>query len=103
MQKPAKSKRRMVRKQVFITAEQNRRLKTEAARLGVPEAELVRVGIDMRLDRKSDPDDWRNALDRLSGAWRNRDDMHDFIRDLRRGSTRSLRRRLGLDERKKNG
>jgi hypothetical protein len=103
MQESVKTKRRMVRKQFFITAEQNRRLKAEAARLGVPEAELIRVGIDMRLERKRDPDDWRNALDRLSGAWRDRDDMNDFIRDLRRQSTRSLRRRLGLDERKKNG
>lgn len=40
----------MVRKQVYITAEQEERLKRRAAELGVPEAELIRRGLDLVLD-----------------------------------------------------
>ena len=38
---------RMVRKQVYITAEQNNALKRRAKALGVPEAEVVRQGIEL--------------------------------------------------------
>lgn len=37
---------RMIRKQVYITPEQNERLKREAAKLRVSEAEVIRYGID---------------------------------------------------------
>jgi hypothetical protein len=40
-------------------------------------------------------DDWRQGLDRLSGAWAERDDMQGFVRDLRKGGGRRLKR-LGL-------
>ena len=71
MQESLKSSRsnravRMVRKQVFITAEQNSRLKTLARRLALPEAELVRSGLDSMLDEKERAgvrDDWRRAID----------------------------------------
>ena len=38
---------RMVRKQVYITIDQDRLLKRRAKALGVPEAEVVRRGIDL--------------------------------------------------------
>ena len=37
---------RMIRKQVYIEAEQDRRLKRQARALGVTEAELIRRGLD---------------------------------------------------------
>ena len=37
---------KMVRKQVYITAEQDEKLKAAAAELGVTEAELVRRAVD---------------------------------------------------------
>lgn len=37
---------RMVRKQIYITQEQNEQLKREAAKRRVSEAELIRYGID---------------------------------------------------------
>ena len=52
---------KMVRKQFFITAEQNKRLKAHAAATGVSEAELVRAGIDLRLERKVEKTDWRQT------------------------------------------
>ena len=56
---------KMVRKQFFITAEQNKRLKAHAAAAGVSEAELVRAGIDLRLERKPEKADWRRLAPEL--------------------------------------
>jgi hypothetical protein len=46
---------RMVRKQVYLTAEQDRQLKQRAARLGVSEAELIRQGLDKVLGTTPPP------------------------------------------------
>ena len=86
---------KMVRKQFFITAEQNKRLKAHAAAAGVSEAELVRAGIDLRLDRKVEKPDWRRLAERLSGAWAERDDLDEILRKNRKGWKRRLKR-LGL-------
>jgi len=56
---------KMVRKQVYIDARQERSLKRRARSLGVPEAELIRRGIDA-LDQGAattdrDPTQWRAA------------------------------------------
>jgi predicted DNA-binding protein len=85
----------MIRKQVFITKEQDERLKRVAASRGTPAADLIRKGIDQALKEAEDSQDWRTVLERLSGAWVARDDMQDFVRDLRKGGRRRLER-LGL-------
>lgn len=79
---------RMVRKQVFITAEQNRKLKERAAATGVAEAELIRAGIDLRLKQaleKQRP--WREVVDetlaKLSGAWAERENLDEEMREIR--------------------
>jgi hypothetical protein len=86
---------KMVRKQFFITTDQNKRLKAHAAATGVSEAELVRAGIDLRLERKAEKTDWRSLADRLSGAWAERDDLDELLRKNRKGWKRRLKR-LGL-------
>ena len=91
---------KMVRKQVFITAEQNRKLKARAAATGVAEAELIRAGIDLRLDKEPEAQRaWRAAVDqtvaRLSGTWAERDDLGELLRKNRKGWKRRLKR-LGL-------
>jgi hypothetical protein len=86
---------KMVRKQFFITAEQNKRLKAQAAATGVSEAELVRAGIDLQLERKAEKTDWRRLADSLSGAWAERDDLDEILRKNRKGWKRRLKR-LGL-------
>jgi hypothetical protein len=75
---------KMVRKQVFITAEQNKRLKAHAAATGVSEAELVRAGIDLRLEREAEKPDWRRIADNLSGAWAERENLDEEMRAIRR-------------------
>jgi hypothetical protein len=85
----------MVRKQFFITAEQNKRLKAHAAAAGVSEAELVRAGIELRLEQKPEKTDWRRLAESLSGASAERDDLDQTLRRHRKGWTRRLKR-LGL-------
>jgi hypothetical protein len=86
---------KMVRKQIFITAEQNKRLKARAAATGVSEAELVRAGIDLRLEKKDEKPDWRRVAASLSGAWAERDDLDDLLKKHRQ-SWKRRRKRLGL-------
>jgi hypothetical protein len=83
MKEPHKRKRRMIRRQVFITEEQNQRLKGEAARLGVAEADLVRAGIDLRLAQELHDDDWKSARDRISGAWAERENLDEEMKAIR--------------------
>ena len=70
-------KDRMVRKQVFITAQQQRDLKAFAGRQGVAEADLIRAGIDMKLAeaRNATADDWRQRLGALVEGWRNDEEL----------------------------
>lgn len=85
----------MVRKQIFITAEQNRRLKQRAARTGTAEADIVRQGIELALTSKqAEADDWRKGLDSLTGAWAERGDMQGFVRELRKDGSRRLKRSI---------
>jgi hypothetical protein len=79
---------KMVRKQVFITADQNKRLKAHAAAAGVSEAELVRAGIDLRLEREPEKTDWRKLADSLSGAWAERENLDEEMREIRRSWNR---------------
>jgi hypothetical protein len=79
---------KMVRKQFFITAEQNRRLKAHAAATGVSEAALVRAGIDLRIDQAPAAEDWRDGLDKLSGAWAERKNLDEEMREIRRSWNR---------------
>jgi hypothetical protein len=75
---------KMIRKQLFITAEQNRKLKQRAAAAGVSEAELIRAGIDLQLEGKAEKTDWRSLAERLSGSWAEREDLEEEIREIRR-------------------
>jgi hypothetical protein len=80
---------KMVRKQIFITADQNRRLKTQAAATGVSEAELIRAGIDLRLrDQSEKQKAWSDAVAetvaKLSGAWTERENLEVEMREIRR-------------------
>jgi hypothetical protein len=86
---------KMVRKQIFITAGQNRRLKARAAATGVSEAELVRAGIDLRLEQKEEKPDWRRISDGFSSSWAERDDLDGLLKKHRQ-SWKRRRKRLGL-------
>jgi hypothetical protein len=80
---------KMVRKQIFITVDQNRRLKTRAAAMRVSEAELIRAGIDLRLQEQAESqkawsDTVAETVAKLSGAWAERENLDQEMREIRR-------------------
>jgi hypothetical protein len=79
---------KMVRKQLFITVEQNRRLKERAAATGVPEAELIRAGIDRQLEGTTEKTDWLSLAESLSSSWAERDGLDEEMRAIRRSWNR---------------
>lgn len=85
----------MVRKQFFIAAEQEQRLRALAERLEVSEAALVREGIDRVLREHEDAGDWKAAFLSAAGIWADRKDLDEVSRGFRD----SAQPRLGDDDR----
>jgi hypothetical protein len=82
---------KMVRQQLFITAEQKRRIKSRAATTGESEGEIIRRGIDRELTEASasPQGDWREAWRQAFGIWKDRDDLDEFfVRRRRRDAER---------------
>jgi hypothetical protein len=79
---------KMVRKQVFITAEQERKLKQHAAATGVSEAELIRAGIDLKLKGQAENTDWLSLIESFSDSWAERKDLKEEMREIRRSWNR---------------
>ncbi len=80
---------RMVRKQLFVTAEQSKRLEECAAATGLSESELIRAGIDMRLEQEQEKRRaWQKTVGetnaKLSGAWAERENLHEEMHAIRR-------------------
>jgi hypothetical protein len=86
---------KMLRQQLFITAEQKKRLKARAAATGKSEGEIMRRGIDRELDDKSAEveGDWKDAWRQAFGMWKDRDDLDEFYAD-RRKRRRKRRQRV---------
>ena len=101
MEVTLKPKRAMIRKQVFITTEQNARLKGLAATSGRAEGALVREGIDKLLAEQSAAvGTWKEELGKLKGMWAGRNDLDGHFehrRQLRR------ERRVHMNELMKRG
>jgi hypothetical protein len=78
----------LIRKQVLITREQDRRLKALAAASGVAVAEVVREGIDLALEKRAgDGDDWREQLARFAGLWSDHTKIEQSVAAGRRRRT----------------
>ena len=77
---------KMVRKQLFVSAEQNRRIKARAAVTGRSEGEVIRRGIDRELDDKTAEaeGDWKVAWRQAFGMWKDRDDIEEFYAERRK-------------------
>ena len=73
----------MIRKQVFITEEQERRLKALSEQLGVAQAEIVREGVDLVLDQREMVMDVDAAVDQAFGIWKDREDVEALIQENR--------------------
>jgi hypothetical protein len=77
---------KMVRQQLFITAEQKRRIKGRAALTGMSEGEIIRRGIDRELEQETSPGegDWKDAWRQAFGMWKDRDDLDEFYAERRK-------------------
>jgi transposase len=85
---------RKVRKQLFIT--RSRKLKEQAAATGVSEADLIRDGIDSRLEKAAqDQRAWQEIVDetvaKLAGAWAQRENLDEEMREIRGRWNRRVR------------
>ena len=87
---------KMVRQQLFITAEQKRRIKSRAAATGESEAEIMRRGIDRELNDATveSGGDWKDAWRQAFGMWKDRDDIDKLYAERRR---RRRKRREATD------
>ena len=76
----------MIRKQIFIREDQQERLKTVAARNGVAEAELMREGLDIVLDREAsvEDDSWKEGFRQIEGMWKDRTGLDEFYAENRK-------------------
>jgi predicted DNA-binding protein len=74
----------MVRTQIYLTEEQQRGLERLAHLTGRPKSDLIREALDGYLAERQ-PKDWREALEAVRGMWADRDDLDDFVRNLRAG------------------
>lgn len=85
---------KMVRQQLFITAEQKRRIKTRAALTGVSEGEIIRRGIDRELEQEAPATtgDWKEAWRQAFGMWKDRDDIDEFYAQRRRRDGKRMER-----------
>ena len=71
--------------QVFLRHDQKTALKSLARRLGLRQSDLVRRGVDLVIDKAGrEGTDWREATRAVAGLWRDRTDIDDLSRELRR-------------------
>jgi hypothetical protein len=86
---------KMVRQQLFITAEQKRHIRTRAALTGMSEGEIIRRGIDRELAQESAGAgaDWKEAWHQAFGMWEDRDEIEEFYAE-RRERRRKRRQRI---------
>ena len=80
--------------QIYLTEEQQHRLERLAAATGRRKSDLIREALDGYLADQQ-PRDWQDALEAVRGMWADRDDLDDFVRDLRAGWERRLERLYG--------
>ena len=74
----------MVRKQLLISQEQERRLKALAAAKSRSEGDLVREAVDEWLVRQSaEEQDWKDAWRQAAGMWKDRSDLDAFYAERR--------------------
>jgi hypothetical protein len=85
---------KMVRKQLFITAEQKRRLKTRAALTGMSEGEIIRRGLDRELAQETAAaeGDWKDAWRQACGMWADYDEIDEIIAARRKRDRQRMER-----------
>jgi hypothetical protein len=84
----------MVRTQIYLTDEQQCALEKLAAITGRRKSDLIRRALDRYLAEHR-PKDWKDALEAVRGMWADRDDLDEFVSNLRAGWEKRLERLYG--------
>jgi len=84
----------MIRKQLFITEEQNRKLKARATFTGKSVGEVIRRGIDRELadDTAEEGADWKDAWRQAAGMWADYDEIDEILARRRRRDSQRMER-----------
>jgi hypothetical protein len=78
----------MIRKQIYLTAEQDRLIALRADELGCTQSEVIRMALDLVADASARSD--RGAVVReVFGVWKDRADLPDFDALRRESDDRS--------------
>jgi hypothetical protein len=86
---------KMVRQQLFITAEQKRQIKTRAAATGMSEGEIIRRGIERELAQETagqKEHDWKDAWRQACGVWAGYDEIDEIIAARRKRNRQRMER-----------
>ena len=96
--------KRMVRKRVLLSADQNRRLKALAAASGKSEAALIRGGIERVLaEQFANPDDWkRRFLDAVANLG-DMSELADRVEANKKEQAKLWRKRMARNEKQMRG
>ncbi len=77
----------MVRKQIYVTPEQDRLLALRAGQLGVTQSEVIRRALENVADTFT-VEARKEVLREVAGIWRDRKDLPDFAKLRREGDER---------------
>lgn len=70
----------MEKAQVFLTEEQKTQLKSLAAKTGRKQSEIIRHGVDLAIaEAQQQSHNWKAALKRTKGIWKDREDVEERI------------------------
>lgn len=93
----------MIRKQVYIREDQDKRLKALVSSSGKAEAELIRDGLDRILaEEEAKKQDWKKVWLEVAGIWKDRDDIPGIMAENRRRLRERMDRLFGEDESRKD-
>ncbi|MBO6574375.1 MAG: ribbon-helix-helix protein, CopG family [Rhodothermales bacterium] len=68
---------KMIRKQIYVTKEQDQLLSRRAAQLGVTQSEVIRLALEGALGPKG-YEARAHVLNEVAGVWKNRKDLPDW-------------------------
>lgn len=78
---------KMIRKQIYVTPEQDRLLALRAGQLGVTQSEVIRMALENVADTFS-AEARRAVLKEVAGIWKDREDLPDFAKLRSEGDDR---------------
>jgi hypothetical protein len=73
----AMAQSKMIRKQIYVTPEQDRLLAIRAGQLGVTQSEVIRMALENVADTFT-AEARREVLKEVTGTWKERKDLPDF-------------------------